>query len=99
MAEHQSFNMPYQIVHAVLLVVFSSLAMLAVALRFWARRIQKLALAVNDYLMLLGLVCNLLFLYSPFADEQSDFRTGREHSGHLLYVLCLTTDMILNRID
>ncbi len=56
MAEYQSFDMSYPMVHSVLLLVFSSLAMLAVFLRFWARRIQKLALELNDFLIVLGLV-------------------------------------------
>ena len=89
MAEHQSFDMSYQMVHSVLLLVFSSIAMLAVFLRFWARRIQKLALELNDFLIVLGLVSSLSLPYSPFADQQSDLRIGREHSGPLLYVLCL----------
>lgn len=56
MAEHQSFDMSYLMVHSVLLIVFSSIAMLAVALRFWARRIQRVALELNDYLVVPGLV-------------------------------------------
>ena len=38
------------------LVVPSSLAVLAVALRFWARKITKMSFESNDYLIVLGLV-------------------------------------------
>lgn len=56
MAKHLSFDMSYLMVHSVLPLVFSSFAMLAVFLRFWARRIQKVALELNDFLIVLGLV-------------------------------------------
>ena len=46
----------YQVAHVVTLLVFTLFATVAVALRFWARQIQKQALALNDYLILLGLV-------------------------------------------
>ncbi|KAF6228566.1 hypothetical protein HO173_011869 [Letharia columbiana] len=40
----------------VLLLVSSIIATLTVALRFWARRIRKIRLELNDYLIVLGLV-------------------------------------------
>lgn len=43
----------------VLLIVFSIIATLAVALRLWARRIQKARFQLNDYLIVLGLVGKL----------------------------------------
>ena len=46
-------------VRSVLLLVFSIIAILAVALRFWARRIQKVCLELNDYMIVLGLVGEL----------------------------------------
>ena len=58
-----SLDMSYLIVHSVLLVVFASIAIVAVALRFWARRIQRLALQMNDYLIVLGLVYIIFLLY------------------------------------
>ena len=47
----------YAAEHIVILIVFLSLATSAVGLRIWARRIQKVSLALNDYLILAGLVC------------------------------------------
>lgn len=49
-------EMQYQLPHFILLTVFSGFATIAVGLRFWARRIQTQALALHDYLILLGLV-------------------------------------------
>ena len=42
--------------HIVTLLVFTFLATVAVALRSWARRVQKQAFALNDYIIFLGLV-------------------------------------------
>ena len=42
--------------HFYLLIVFSSLAIVAVMLRLWARRIQTQAFSLPDYLTVLGLV-------------------------------------------
>ena len=46
----------YNIQHIIVLFVFSSLAIVAVILRFWSRRIQRLTLEWNDYLIIPGLV-------------------------------------------
>lgn len=60
-----SDDMSYHITHSVLLFVLSIFATLAVALRFWARKIQNIALEPNDYLIVAGLVfehsCLVLF--------------------------------------
>ncbi|KAL9068035.1 MAG: hypothetical protein Q9161_006480 [Pseudevernia consocians] len=52
-------EMQYQLTHFILLTVFSGFATIAVGLRFWARRMQTQALALHDYLILLGLVFGL----------------------------------------
>lgn len=49
-------EMQYHLAHFILLVVFSGIATTAVVLRAWARKIQNQALALHDYLTLLGLV-------------------------------------------
>ena len=49
-------NMPYQLAHAITLIVVSIFAMIAVILRLWSRRMKKQALMLNDYLIILGLV-------------------------------------------
>lgn len=46
----------YSVLHFILLVVFSGLATTAAVLRLWARKIQKQAFAIHDYLTVLGLV-------------------------------------------
>ena len=46
----------YEFVHVVSLLAFTLLATVTVALRLWARHIQKQVLALNDYLIILGLV-------------------------------------------
>ena len=46
----------YELPHFITIVVFTLLATVTVVLRLWARRIQKQALALNDYLIVLGLV-------------------------------------------
>ena len=62
MSDYPAAYMQYSPFHAVIILVFSVLACIAVALRLWARRIQNLALSVSDYGIILGLVGNL---YSP----------------------------------
>lgn len=42
--------------YSVPLLILSIIAILAVALRLWARRIKKLRLELSDYLIVLGLV-------------------------------------------
>lgn len=44
------------VLHLVLLAVFSALAVTAVVIRFWARKIKKKAFSLSDYLTVLGLV-------------------------------------------
>lgn len=46
----------YLVQYAIVLFVFSCLATVTVFLRFWARRVQKVKLALNDYLMIPSLV-------------------------------------------
>lgn len=46
--------------HGIVVLVFSAVATLAVALRIWARRIQKLRLELNDYCVVAGLVSKTL---------------------------------------
>lgn len=53
-------------VRSVLLFAFSIIATLAVALRFWSRRIQTLRFERNDYLIVPGLV-GVLPLLALFA--------------------------------
>lgn len=71
MAEPQAIDMSYLILHSVLLIVFTLTAVLAVALRLWARKIQKLALQTSDYLIVLGLVGVLHPAPSPSAEKQN----------------------------
>ena len=53
---------PLSSIQDVLLLTFCIVASLAVALRVWARRIQKVGLELNDYFIVLGLVCELATL-------------------------------------
>ena len=55
MAQNSSHD-SYSLKHIVVLSVFSSLAILSVFLRFWSRRLQRLALDLSDYLIIPGLV-------------------------------------------
>ena len=71
MAEPQAIDMSYLILHSVLLIAFTVTATLAVALRLWARRIQKLPLQTSDYLMILGLVRVLDPASSPSAENSN----------------------------
>ena len=56
MSDNQSLGAAYYIKHVTIISVFSGLASVAVGLRFWARRIQKMSLELNDYFIVLGLV-------------------------------------------
>ena len=69
MSGSASFSVPsaFSDVRSVLLLIFSIIATLAVVLRFWARRIQKIRLELNDYMIVLGLVGELSpFVFSAF---------------------------------
>ena len=55
-ASLQAMSTSYEFTYVITLLVFTLLATVTVALRLWARRIQKQALALNDYLIILGLV-------------------------------------------
>ena len=61
MSGSDGFSLPAYIsnTRSVLLLVFSIIAILAVVLRFWARRIQKVRFELNDYMIVLGLVGTL----------------------------------------
>lgn len=56
MSDNQSLGAGYYIEHVTIISVFSALASVAVILRFWARKIQRMSLELNDYLIVLGLV-------------------------------------------
>ena len=45
-----------RVAHVVVLAVFSFFALLAVILRLWARKIQKIGWDLSDYLIILALV-------------------------------------------
>ena len=47
---------PTRVAHVVVIAVFSFLAVLAVILRLWARRIQRMRLDLSDYLIIVALV-------------------------------------------
>ncbi|KAM0797175.1 hypothetical protein BDR22DRAFT_466521 [Usnea florida] len=95
MAEPQAIDMSYLILHSVLLIVFTVTATLAVALRLWARRMQKLPLQTSDYLMILGLIFALaqsfLNLYSCCAPwmkpkNQKELSAAEEYGVLLSFV-------------
>lgn len=44
----------------IVVIILSAIATLSVALRIWARGIQKLRLELNDYCIVAGLVGNFL---------------------------------------
>ena len=69
MAEPQANNMSHLPLHSVLLVLFTVTATLAVAPKFWARKIQKLALQTSDYLMIHGPVRLLNPASSPSTEK------------------------------
>ena len=49
--------------------IFLALALIAVALRLWSRRLMRAQLALNDYLVLLAMVYRLLeFVIMPLKD-------------------------------
>ena len=52
-----------QLAHVILYSVFLFLTTITVILRIWGRKIQKQALATNDYLILLGFVSSMLGRY------------------------------------
>lgn len=54
--------------YAVVLCIFAVLASLIVILRFWARRVQKVELALNDYLMIPSLVRFYQLHITPHVD-------------------------------
>jgi hypothetical protein len=57
MSERLVVSTPWAVEHMIILAIFSFVALISVVLRFWARRIQKLASELNDYLIIVGLVC------------------------------------------
>ena len=56
MSNNQLLGREYYIKNVTVIAVFSALATVAVVLRVWARRIQNMPLALNDYLIVLALV-------------------------------------------
>ena len=54
-----SDDVSYHIGHSLLLLVCFIFAILALTLRFYARRIQKIPPELNDYLIVFGLVITL----------------------------------------
>lgn len=59
MSDNQSLGATYYVKHITVISVFSGLASVAVVLRFWARRIQRMSPELNDYFIVLGLLCAL----------------------------------------
>ena len=53
---YKPIEMQHSALHFTLLTVFSGLAIIAVILRLWARRIQIKKILLPDYLTVLGLV-------------------------------------------
>lgn len=49
-----------RVAHVVVIAIFSFFAVLALILRLWARKIQRVALELSDYLLVLGLVWTAL---------------------------------------
>ena len=45
-----------RVAHVVVIAVFAFFAVLALILRLWARKIQRVALELSDYLLIVGLV-------------------------------------------
>lgn len=66
MSENQALGPAYYVGQITIVAVFSLLASVTVILRFWARRIQKMALDLNDYLIVPGLVGVSLLNMSTF---------------------------------
>lgn len=50
----------YSVEHVSILSVFMLLSIIALALRFWARRIQKSSLELNDYIIVIGSVSSYM---------------------------------------
>lgn len=59
MSDNQRLGQGYYFEHVTIISLVSALASVAVILRFWARRIQSMSLELNDYLIVLGLLCAL----------------------------------------
>lgn len=61
----------------IILLVFSIVAIVVMALRIWARKIQKSSFELSDYLIVLGLACtltnNVLYCVGPY-DQNGDSR-------------------------
>lgn len=51
-----------QVMHVALLATFAFLALVSVLFRLWSRKIQRMTLALNDYLCIVGLVGSSLYL-------------------------------------
>ncbi|KAL8792152.1 MAG: hypothetical protein Q9195_005248 [Heterodermia aff. obscurata] len=70
-AEQSLVTTGHSILHAVLIIVFAFFACIALAVRIWSRRIQRLALISSDYVTILGLIFALadagITLYSLLA--------------------------------
>ncbi|KAM0798472.1 hypothetical protein BDR22DRAFT_891266 [Usnea florida] len=60
----------------VLLFVVSTVAAMVVALRFWARKIQKSCFELNDYLVVLALACALVNVISYSGNFYFSASTG-----------------------
>lgn len=56
MSDSSNYLMPDFLSSTILMIIFSVFATLAVALRFWARKIQKARLELSDYLLVPALV-------------------------------------------
>ena len=54
--DYKPIEMEHSLLHFTLLTMTSGLAIIAVVLRLWARRIQIKAFSLTDYLTVLGLV-------------------------------------------
>ena len=54
--DYKPIEMQHSALHFTLLTMTSGLAIIAVVLRLWARRIQVKAFSLTDYLTVLGLV-------------------------------------------
>ena len=76
----------YAVTHGVLIIVFSFVACVAFAVRLCARRIQKLALSLSDYTIILGLVSYQMY-ESLHNLNQADILTGRVWTQYLRYTL------------
>ena len=66
MSDNQVLGAAYYIKHVAVISIFSALASVAVGLRIWARRIQRMSLELNDYFIMIGLVGATLPKMSEF---------------------------------